>query len=365
MKLLLFGPASPYRGGIAAFTDSIYRVLKTRHETHCWNYSRLYPGFLFPGSDQYRPDVTAEKIGRPILDSIGFWKWAGLRKQLRREKFDAVLLPYWHPFFAPQYLAVVAKGTKSILIGHNVVPHEAFPFANVLSEQVLQRASGLLTLGQSEIAQARQAGFQGKAAWHPSPAYPEYIERFRKQYKPLQTPLDPALPTILYFGLIRDYKGVPVLLEAMKQPELSEVNLLVAGEMYGDSTALRTQMSTLGNRVHWIDSYLPDDEVPKLFATAQVTVLPYLHATSTGVLPLAYAAGVPAVVTKVGGLPDLVREGETGAIVPPNDPAALAKAISAWLFDANLKAKAKIAIPKMMQTMTFEALVDTLERELL
>jgi len=366
VKLLLTGPVTPYRGGIAAFNDALYSVLHLRHDVTVWNFRRMYPGFLFPGSSQFRPEAGAEENGVRLLDSIGFWSWPLLRAKLRREKFDAIIHPYWHPFFAPLWLSLHAKGTKRIVIGHNTMPHESFPFGNVLSRKLMKSADGLITLGRSELAQARELGFRGRGAWHPSPAYPAYIERFRTYAAPFSAPFESERPTILLFGMIRDYKGLDVLLSAMRLPVLSEVNLLIAGECYTGAEEVRTLIEPLKSRVYWYDKYLPDDDVPQLFAASDLVVLPYKKATSTGVLPLAYAAGLPVVVTNVGGLPDLVTEGETGAIVPPNNPEALANAIHQWLFnDEKRKEAISNHIPKMLQTMTFEALVDTMEREVL
>ncbi len=364
MKLLLCGPTSPFRGGIAAVNDAILLDLQKQHDVTVWNFHRMYPSFLFPGSSQFRPEPNALEIGERVLDSIGFWKWFGIRRRLRREKFDAIIIPYWHPFFAPMWLSMRIKGTKFILIGHNVLPHESFPMGEFLSRKVVASADGIMTLGRSELERAKTLGFKGRGSWHPSPMYPSFLAKFKEKVTPYAAPFDQKRPTILFFGLIRDYKGLDVLLDAFAMPELTGTNLLIAGEGYSNTDELRRRLKQFPGRVYWYDHYVADDDVPAIFAAADVIALPYKDATSTGILPIAYAAGLPAVVTRVGSLPDLVREGKTGAIIPPNDAKLLAFAIRKWLFDDVVRERAKsVELPAMVEWM--QSFTTTMDREVL
>lgn len=365
MKWLLFGPTSPYRGGIAAFNDAIASVIQKNHSLTIYNYKQLYPSILFPGSNQFKSDSNTSSIGERVLHSYNPIQWEIFRKKIISQQFDVILFPYWHPFFAPMYIRLLPKTTRNIMIGHNLNPHESFPFTKPLLRSVLNKVAGVITLGKSELKIAEEIGFKGKTTFHLSPIYPDYVKRFNEEVQPASIKIPKDKKVILFFGLIRPYKGLDVLLNAMKSELMTDVALLIVGEHYGDSTNLRQKIADLSDRVMWIDRYVSDDEVPSLMKISELVILPYISATSTGVLPIAYCAGKPVIVTNVGGLPELVWKDKTGDVIPPNDPLALTQSIRKWLDNKELQLEAKRSIPKLLSTMTFDALLETIERDLL
>ncbi|MCX7834482.1 MAG: glycosyltransferase family 4 protein [bacterium] len=362
---LLLGPNSPYRGGIAAFNDAIAFEIQKKYNLTIWNYKHLYPSFLFPGSSQFRPEINAKELGLRILHSTHPLQWESIRKQISKDKYEVILFPYWHPFFAPMLIRILPTNTKNIMFGHNILPHESFPFSTQLTKALLRKVTGVITLGKSELKQLQKLEYKGKMAYHLSPIYPEYVERFQKPIPTIELPIDKQYRKILFFGIIRPYKGLEVLLKALEMEKLNHVALIIAGEAYGNSKDLLEKVEKFKDRVYWINRYISDDEVPAIMQQAELVILPYLHATSTGVLPIAYCAGKPTIVTNVGGLPELVIKDYTGDIVPPNHPEALADAICKWLTNNELMQRARQKIPELLATMTFSELLRTIERELL
>lgn len=362
---LLLGPNSPYRGGIAAFNDAIASEIQKKYHLSIYNYQLLYPPILFPGTSQFRPEANAECIGERILNSINPIKWKFVKRKIKNHRYEIILFPYWHPFFAPMLINTLSTNTINIMIGHNIFPHEPFPFANQLTQHLLKKVNGVITLGKSELKKLEAFGYRGKMTFHLSPVYPSYIERFQKKISPIHIPISKNLRKILFFGIIRPYKGLHILLSALKSEKLRDVALIIAGEHYGNVSELKKQIDELKERVYWINRYVSDEEVPAILQQCELVILPYLSATSTGVLPLAYCAGKPVIVTNVGGLPELVKKDYTGDIIPPNDVDALANSIHKWLFDESLQQRAKIAIPEMLKIMTFSEFLQTLERDLL
>jgi glycosyltransferase involved in cell wall biosynthesis len=142
---------------------------------------------------------------------------------------------------------------------------------------------------------------------------------------------------ILFFGSIWKYKGLRYLMEA--EPYLSkalkEFTITIAGKGE-DLTKYKRYMIDPRN-YGIINDFIPDEDVAGLFQKASVVVLPYIDASQSGVVPLAFAFGKPVVVTRIGSIPELVDHGENGFIVEPRDSRALAEAIITILKDPDLK----------------------------
>jgi len=329
MKICLIGPIHPLRGGIAHYNAQLRLELMARHETHVISFSRQYPALLFPGRTQFdhgfpAPGLTAE----PLLDSINPLSWLRAGRRIAEIAPDLIIAHWWHPFFGPCLGTAVrlAKGRSRasvIFICHNVVPHERFPWARGLTRFALAPGDAWLVHSETARRDLESLNLRGHTLLVPHPPGEGFGELIDKEQA--KSRLGLSGNTLLFFGLIRRYKGLPGLLEAMPLV-LQKVNctLLVVGEFYEGKDRCLTLISDLGLASH---VRVIDRLVSLYFSAADLVVLPYESATQSGIAPIAYAFERPVVATRVGGLPEVVQDGETGLLVEPHNPTALAEAI--------------------------------------
>ena len=378
MRIALLGPAPPFHGGIVTYLAMLARVLDARgHRIHWAGFKAQYPGFLFPGTEQ--TGDTADWMRRP--DSVRFvpwspWSWRRTADDLIAQRPDAVVLKYWLPFFAPGYWSVAGRlrkaGVPVIYILDNVIAHETYPLAGVLTRLALGRGSGFV----AQSAQVRRDLFEvmgdvdpDRVADCPHPVYDFGIPgRERKSRARARDAL--GLPqdvrVVLYFGFIKPYKGVIHLIEAaprLRDRYLDGMRVLAVGDVYGDKTpyleAIRAR--NLGGFIDLVDGYVPDGRVEDYFLAADLVVLPYVSATQSGIVQIAYNYDRPVVSTNVGGLPEVVRDGETGYLVPPGDPQALADAIIRF-FDTDRAQTFTAAVALEKRKYSWDRLAETIER---
>jgi len=330
----------PYRGGIAHFTEMTVDVLRARGiDVHPINFSRQYPEFLFPGETQYERTADAPAAIRTAprsLDSINPLSWGRTAHRLGTLQPDAVVFQYWMPFFAPAYGVIArwlrAREIPSLSIVHNALPHTRHLGDTWLSRFFLRACAGHIVMSDAVAADTRRlAGSEDRIEQIAHPVY----ERFGDPVPPSEARASLDLPgdgpVLLFFGFVREYKGLHVLLEAMPTilDRLPEARLVVAGEPYGDLSRYRELIDRhdLQDRVRWHDEYIPSAEVPRYFSAADLVVQPYVSATQSGVTRIATHFEVPMVVTDVGGLAEDVPHETCGFVVPPQSPAALADAV--------------------------------------
>lgn len=347
--LLIVGPYPPYRGGIAQFTGKLHEaVAAAGRRVVGVSFSRQYPSFLFPGTSQEIPREAGDSDGEGpsgssahrLLDSLHPWTGRRVGRIAAAEGVTEAVFMVWMPFFAPVYLSAVkslkARGIRCTALVHNAIPHEKQPFGSLLMRRLLTRMDRIVALSESVakdirslapgVARGNSGGAPGGVEVRAHPVYDQFGETLPLADARRQLGL--ALPdgafVLLFFGLIRAYKGLDVLIDALAGLP-NHVHLLVAGEFYEDEQAYRDQVSRLGlaDRVHIHAGYVPDADVRVFFSAADVVVQPYRHATQSGVVQTAFQFGRPVVVTRVGGLPDMVRDGVDGVVVAPDDPAAL------------------------------------------
>jgi len=340
-RIVVVGPVHPYRGGIAHFTEMTVEVLDRRgHDVWPVSFSRQYPELLFPGKTQFEPDADPPDAVRNtprVLDSINPFSWFRTGFHIRDIAPDAVVFQYWMPFFAPAY-GVVARGLQrhygipSLAVVHNALPHERHLFDATLSRYFLRACAGHIVMSNAVAADVRRLG--GRSAWVEQIDHPVY-QRFGDPMPPTaareRLGLPAEAPVLLFFGFVRAYKGLHVLLEAMPaiRSALPAVRLVVAGEAYDDPARYRAIIDRHGLEgcVTWHDGYVPSDDVPAYFSAADLVVQPYVTATQSGVAQIAFHFETPMVVTDVGGLAEVVPDGEAGLVVPPQSPDALAEAV--------------------------------------
>lgn len=348
MRLCLVGPTYPYRGGIAHYTTLLARHLRNsdEHELLFISFSRQYPGWLYRGRtdrDPSRHPLQAE--AEYLLNPLHPLSWWRTLRRIGRWTPDAVVLPWWVPFWAPVW-AALGRGIRRLpgdprllFICHNVLPHEQGALGRLFMPAVVRHT---LSPGDGFIVHARSSaerleGILPEARYRVTP-HPSYAALGREKGGALPVAVPRDRPLLLFAGFVRPYKGLDVLLQAL--PEVlarRPAHLLVAGEFWQGVKGYRKQMAALGiaGAVTLLDAYLPDEQLSACVAAADVVVLPYRSATQSGVVQLAFGHGRPVITSDVDGLRDVVDHEQTGLLVPPEDPAALAAAINRF-FDEDL-----------------------------
>ena len=338
MKVIILGPAWPYRGGIAAFSERLARQYQQEgHEVELVTFTLQYPKFLFPGKTQYSSDPAPEGLSiKRMMSSVNPLSWLRTGRYVRRRKPDLVVSPFWLPFMAPCFGTVLRvakrKGMRRVAILHNLIPHEHRPGDKLFARYFVGSNDAFVTLSRSVLEDLDRFDPERKRprVYSPHPLYDHYGAPLSREDALLRLDLPASGRYVLFFGFIRDYKGLDLLIDAMADRRLEAlgVRLIVAGEFYGDPKPYHEQLErlALGDRVVLHTDFIPDSEVNRYFCAADIVAQPYRSATQSGVSQIAYHFEKPMVVTRVGGLPEIVPDGKAGFVVEP-EPKAIADAL--------------------------------------
>ncbi|GBU07266.1 glycosyl transferase [Bacteroidales bacterium] len=326
MRIAILSPFYPYRGGISQFSAMLYTALGANNEVKAFSFSKLYPDFLFPGKTQY---VEASDNAITInttrsLNSINPISYITTAKQIEAFKPDVLIICYWMSFFSPAYasIASILRGkTKIISLIHNAIPHEPRFFDKALAKLFFSKCDGCIVMSETVRDDLLSLSPKAKFLMKPHPLYDHFGERGDKNESLLKLGLDTSIDrkTLLFFGLIRDYKGLDLLIDAMGILDAS-FQLLIAGESYGSFEKYERQInkSAAKDRIMVLNQYIDDSLVPYLFSAADVLVLPYKSATQSGVIPVAYHFEVPILATDVGDLRNTIEKPHTGLVCRAN-----------------------------------------------
>ena len=332
MKITILGPAHPYRGGLASIMEIMARTFQRRgDEVDIKTFTLQYPSLLFPGESQTvaTPPPADLRICR-CVNTMNPLNWVRVGRRIRRERPDFVLMKYWTPFMAPCFgtIARIARGnghTKVLCQIDNVEPHEHHLTDKPFNRYYLHSVDGFVYMSEQVHSELR-AYSDAPALFSPHPLFENFGERVERSEACVRLGLDPANRYVLFFGLIRDYKGLDLLLDAWAQlrraGRTEGRRLIVAGEPYLN----RIADNGLQDEVLLHDRFIPDDDVKYYFSAADFVVQPYKTATQSGVTQIAYQFCVPMVVTKVGGLAEIVPDGRVGYVCEPT-PEGVAGAI--------------------------------------
>ncbi len=345
MKIAFLSPFYPFRGGIAQFSDSLYLTLAVNNEVKAFTFTRQYPGLLFPGKTQFVSDSDMNRnipVTR-ILDSINPFTYYKTAKEIKRFNPDIVLISYWMPFFAPAFGKIAGilkkKGIKVIGIMHNVIAHEKRFGDESLTKYFFNKCDGFVLLNKSSEKDLLSLKPDAKYIIHSHPLYDHYGNKIDKSTARNKLGIPENKKVILFFGFIRDYKGLDLLIESIKDLN-DDYLLLIAGEVYGNFKKYDELIDSLGvrNKINLQVRYIPETEIPVFFSASDVCVLPYRTATQSGIAGIAYHFDLPVIVTNVGGLAEMVEENKTGLII--NEPSSLliSEAIKKY-FTEDLKEK--------------------------
>ncbi len=337
MRICLVGPAHPYRGGISHYSAMLAREMRASHELLLVNFSRLYPGFLFPGKTQFdesKPALAVES--QRLIDSTQPLSWRHAADVICEFNPDVVVFQWWQPFFAPAYRSMCARiharsKARIVFVCHNVLPHESSPVDRALTRLAFKRVDGFVVQSREDGRILASLRPDARVEFNPMPVF-DLFNTHAALADPsvLRRDLKLGMRVILFFGLVRAYKGLHTLLEAFAlEADALDATLLVVGEFYEDRRPYDDAIRSLGivERVRIVDRYVPDAEVPAYFHAADVVVLPYVTATQSAIVQTAFSFERPVIVTAVGGLPDVVKDGVTGYVVPPQNPRSLADAM--------------------------------------
>jgi len=338
MKVVIIGPAYPLRGGLATYNERLARAFRAGgDEVRLVTFSLQYPDFLFPGQTQFSTEAGPADLDIEVsLNSVNPLSWLAVGRRLRRERPDVVVFRFWLPFMGPALgtVARLARGnghTRVVAITDNVVPHERRPGDGPLTRYFLSACDGFVTMSRAVLADLQHLGFRQKPAlYRPHPLYDNFGPAKTKAAALAALGLAPAFRYVLFFGFIRAYKGLDVLLEAMADARVAAlpVKLLIAGEFYEDAAPYEALIKKydLESRLVRATDFIPNERVADYFSAADLVLQPYKHATQSGVSQVAYHFGRPMLVTDVGGLAELIPAGVVGYVVPPT-PTAIADAL--------------------------------------
>ncbi len=333
VKIAILSCFYPYRGGIAQFNANIFNELGKSHEVRAFNFKRQYPAILFPGKTQYvtEQDDAIRIESTPVLDSINPLSYISTSKAIREWEPDLLLMRYWISFFAPSqgYVARHQLGkTKVISILDNVIPHEKRPFDRALTRYFLSGSDGYVVLSSSVGEDLIKLKPDSHFKVIPHPLYNHFGRRVERELSIDRLSLEKSKRNILFFGLIREYKGLDILIDAFSLLDDS-YQLIIAGEPYGSFERYSSQIanSPAKERIKLFTRYIPDNEVPLFFSSADVVVLPYRSATQSGISAISYHFGVPIITTNVGGLKEIIEKQGTGIVVDSPESSAIAAGI--------------------------------------
>ena len=357
MKIVLLGTAYPYRGGLANFNEQLAAECHAQgDDVRIYNFSLQYPDFLFPGTSQFsdgRNPLSTEIPNDRKVNSVNPFNWVNVGLELYRLKPELLIFRYWLPFMAPAYtvIAWIAKRnghTQTVSIVDNAIPHEPRFYDIPVTKLFFKVCDRFLAMSEKVIRDFGKLSTK-KIDFHAHPMYENYGEAIPKRDARSFFNINEDERVILFFGFIREYKGLDWLIEAFANEvvQTQHVRLIIAGEFYTERERYFELAKKLEvfDRIIWKNDFIPDREVATYFCAADAVILPYKHATQSGITQIAYYYQTPIIATRVGGLEEIIPHDKVGLIVEPNS-VAIAKGIERFyaenlfsLFSENMVAE--------------------------
>ena len=369
MKIALIGPSYPFRGGIAHYTTLLFQHLSDRHQTKFFGFKRQYPQFLFPGvtdKDTSNSVLSVKKINYTI-DSLQPLTWIRTARAIIAYQPDLVILPWWVVFWAPQFFIMTRiinrwRRKRVLFICHNVVEHESNRLKQKITRKVLSNGSYFLVHSDQEKNRLRYFFPNAVIGQAYMPTF-AIIENGRVPEEKAKKTVRIDKPIILFFGFVRKYKGLDLLLKAMpKILAQVDVHLLIVGEFWQDKQEYLDLISQLKLKDHVtiVDKYIPNEEIGMYFSAANLLVMPYRSVTGSAVVQLSFSQGLPVLVSDIGALKEIVKEDKTGFLVPEGDIDAIAAKVVTYFKD-NCESAFRAEIKKDRHRFSWENLMDTIE----
>ncbi|HJA92811.1 MAG TPA: glycosyltransferase [Candidatus Eisenbergiella merdipullorum] len=370
-KIVLIGPVYPYKGGISHYTGMMYRALSKKYQTYMVSYSFQYPKLLYKKEQRdYTNDSFRVEDTKYWIHTANPVNWIHAASKIKKLQPDLVIIQWWHPYFAPCYwtLTRMLGKLKILFVCHNVFPHERFPMDRMLTKMVLKRGNAFIVQSGKDAKdlQTILPGAKYEQAVHPTYNAFKFENMSKKKARELLD-ITEKEKVLLFFGFVREYKGLKYLIQALPRitEKCEDVRLFVVGD-FGSAENREVyeklmEENQVKDFVTICDGYIPDREIEKYFAACDLVVLPYVSATQSGIVQIAYGFEKPVVVTNVGGLPDVVEDGKTGYVVEPENPVALADAVVRY-FAENREEEFEENVKKEAYRFDWDRMVETVER---
>lgn len=371
MKILIVGTAWPYRGGLASFNERLAEAFQERKiKTTIYTFTVQYPNFLFPGKSQFSEDPapTHLHIERKV-NSVNPFNWADVGQEISRLEPDLVIFKYWLPVMGPAFGTLIRwmkrnKKTKVLTILDNVIPHEKRIGDALFTKYFVKPVDAFIAMSRSVLADLKKFTSNPNTSFIPHPIYDNFGDIIDKSVARSELGYTKNDKVILFFGIIRKYKGLDLLLEAMADIRIKDarIKLLVAGEFYDDESDYMEIIDrrALQSSVRIDAEFIPNDKVKYYFCAADIIVQPYRSATQSGISQMAYHFEKPMIVTNVGGLPEIVPDGEAG-YVTAIDPKEIADAILNF-YDGNKEGVFVKNVKELKKQYSWDSMVDEVLR---
>lgn len=372
MKVIIVGTAYPYRGGLSAFNERLaYEYLQRGDEVEIYTFTLQYPSFLFPGKTQYsdEPAPKGLTIHRRI-NSINPFNWLKTGREIARKRPDLLITKFWLPFMAPCLGTIERRvrrngHTRIVSILDNIIPHEHRPGDRIFARYFVRSTDAFVAMSRSVLDDLNLFDTKKPRRFCPHPLYDHYGDILPKEEARRMIGIDTDGHYVLFFGFIRSYKGLDLLLDAMADPRIAQrdIRLIVAGEFYGDPKPYMEQIERLGiaDRIKLCTDFIPDSQVNRYFCAADLVAQPYKSATQSGVTQIAFHFEKPMLVTDVGGLAEIVPDGKIGYVVQP-DAHQIADAIVRY-YDEQREAPFTEAVRHEKQKYSWDNMLEAIGTE--
>jgi glycosyltransferase involved in cell wall biosynthesis len=335
LNIVIIGSAHPLRGGgIATFNERMAEVLQQQgHRVTIYSFSLQSPSFLFPGKSQFTDEPAPKNLTiKSVINSINPLTWIKVGNEIKKERPDLVIVRYWLPFMGPCLGTILRrikrnKHSRILCIADNIIPHEHRPGDKQFTQYFIKPVDAFVSMSRDVLKDLKT--FTDKPSrFAPHPLYDNYGAGVNKEAARKKLQLSPDKKYLLFFGFIRKYKGLDILLEAIKDERIKKGNieLIIAGEFYDDKAAYDILLANVRDHVKLFTDFIPNEEVKYYFSAADLIVQPYRSATQSGITQVAYHFEKPMIVTNVGGLHEVVPDGKVGFVVEP-EPKAIADSI--------------------------------------
>ena len=369
-KVVLIGPVYPYKGGISHYTGLMCRALRKKYDVTMISYKFQYPKILYKKEQRdYSNDNFKIEDTNYWIHTANPFNWILTAQKIKNLNPDMVIIQWWHPYFAPCYfmLCKCLRNTKILFVCHNVFPHERFPMDRLLAKAVLSRGNCYIVQSSTDAEDLHTIVGNPLYKQTVHPTYNVFkIENITKEEARNRLDIKPENKILLFFGFVREYKGLRYLIQAMPEvvKQMEGTELLIAGDFAdaGEKQRYLDLIRECGIQEHVkvYDGYIPDREVEKFFAACDLVVLPYISATQSGIVQIAFGFEKPVVVTDVGGLPDVVEDGKTGYVVEAENSVRLAEVIVDY-FNRDMEKEFTESVRQEAYRFSWDRMVEVIE----
>ena len=338
-KITFFSALPPFRGGIAQFSEQFLEALAKKRDVDAFTFQNQYPNFLFPGQSQFETLKPTFQTPR-IVSTFQPWTYISSLKILKKSKGNLFITSYWMSFFGPMmglWAMFLPKKTIKIALIHNLIPHEKRFFDRVFNQFFLRQYDGFILLSDAVKNDVLKIKPEAETLVMKHPSYQQFGLKIEKKRAREILNVNPSKKTVLFFGLIRDYKGLDLLLEAFSELDDS-FQLVIAGEVYGDKNGYDKLITQSQNKhIYFMDQFIPTEEVNVYFSAADLCVLPYKTATQSGIKAMCDVFHLPVLVSRVGGLHEEISENENGFVIRDTSAFSLSKQMEEIFSDSRIE----------------------------